>query len=90
MEEMVHRERLRSWKRLTVEILNLASQVTRDPSIIGQVGDTLSDYYNMVVHNKGAYDLHSRLMDNSRYSSGGVNETSKEEMLKKLGDIPDV
>ena len=53
MEEMVHRERLRSWKRLTVEILNLASQVTRDPSIIGQVGDTLSDYYNMVVHNKG-------------------------------------
>ena len=86
----MHRERLRSWKRLTVEILNLASQVTKDPSIVEQVGDTLGDYYNMVVHNSGAYDLNSRLSGNSRYNKNSMDNTSKEDMLKKLEGIPDV
>ena len=89
MEEMVHRERLRSWKRLQVEILNLAAQVTKSPEIVDQVSSNLSSYYNMVVHNPGAYDLHTRVSGNSRYSSNSdSNDTAA--MLKKLEDIPDV
>lgn len=89
MEEMIHRERLRSWKRLQVEILNLAAQVTKSPEIVDQVSSNLSSFYNMVVHNAGAYDLHTRVSGNSRYStSSGESDTAA--MLKKLEDIPDV
>jgi hypothetical protein len=92
MEEMVHRERLRSWKRLQVEILNLAAQVTKKPEMIDMVTENLSEYYNMVVHNSNAYDLSGRVSGNSRYSSSGSSSDSSStaEMLKKLEEIPDV
>ncbi len=88
----MHRERLRSWKRLQVEILNLAAQVTKKPEMIDMVTENLSEYFNMVVHNPNAYDLSGRVSGNSRYrnSDSESGSSSTAEMLKKLEEIPDV
>lgn len=91
LEEMVHRERLRSWKRLQVEIFNLAAQITKSPEMVDEVTKNLSEFYNMVVHNPNAYDLSGRVTGNSRFRDSQSSSTdSAAEMLKKLEEIPDV
>jgi len=88
MEEMVHRERIRSWKSLLVELNTLTAHISKDPELLSKVGEEAADYYSMVVHGSGAYDLNRRLTGNSRAIKG---DTVKEDLkiLKMLDGLPD-
>ncbi len=84
LEEMIFRERTRSWKRTVVEILTVAIQANKNKDTFEELTSTLNDFYNMVVHNPGAYDLNRILRSKPR------DEVTEADLLKKLEGIPDV
>ena len=84
LEEMVYRERTRGWKRTVVELLSVAVQTNKNQDTFEELSNNLNDYYNMVIHSPGAYDL-DRLFKSRRRQ-----EFSKEDLLSKLEGIPDV
>ena len=81
---MIYRERTRGWKRTVVELLSVAVQANKSQETFEELSSTLNDYYNMVIHSSGAYDL-DRLLKSRR-----KEEFSKEDLLRKLEGIPDV
>lgn len=81
----MYRERTRGWKRTVIELLSVAVQTNKNTETFGELSDTLNDYYNMVVHSPGAYDL-SRIVR----SKATKTKFSKQDLLSKLEGIPDV
>jgi hypothetical protein len=84
LEEMIYRERTRGWKRTVVELLSVAVQTNKSQETFEELSRTLNDYYNMVVHNPGAYDL-SRIT-----RSKAKSKFTKQDLMSKLEGIPDV
>tara|TARA_R100000278_G_C5437700_1_gene152553 strand:- start:386 stop:673 length:288 start_codon:yes stop_codon:yes gene_type:complete len=84
LEEMVYRERTRSWKRTVIELLTVAVQTNKSPETFSELSNTLNDFYNMVVHAPEAYDL------NKITRSTTKREFSKSDLMSKLEGIPDV
>ena len=84
LEEMIYRERTRGWKQTVVALVSIAVQTNKSPETFEELSHTLNDYYNMVVHNPGAYDLSriTRSKPKSKYS--------KQDLMSKLEGIPDV
>lgn len=85
LEEMIFRERTRGWKRTVIELLTVALQVNNNKDSFEELTTTLNDYYNMVVHKPGAYDL-SRVIRSKKEK----DTITKEDLFKKLEGIPDV
>ena len=88
MEEMVHRERILAWKSLIVELNTLTAHISRNPEVLNNVGKELADYYSMVVHSPGAYDLDRRIEGNSRFKEKPSKKRDL-EILKMLDGLPD-
>lgn len=84
LEEMVFRERTRSWKRVVIELLTAALNSNSSKETFEELTSTLNDFYNMVVHKPGAYDLTKVLRSKPR------EEVTEADLLKKLEGIPDV
>jgi hypothetical protein len=84
LEEMISRERLRGWKRTVVELLTVAVQTNKNQETFEELSNTLNDYYNMVIHAPGAYDLNRIL------KSRGSQKVTKQDLMSKLEGIPDV
>jgi hypothetical protein len=84
LEEMVYRERTRSWKRTVIELLTVAVQTNKNSDTFTELSNTLNDYYNMVVHSPEAYDLNriTRSTPKSKFSTT--------DLMSKLEGIPDV
>tara|TARA_Y100000310_G_scaffold333433_2_gene410997 strand:- start:47 stop:292 length:246 start_codon:yes stop_codon:yes gene_type:complete len=81
---MIFRERTRSWKRTVIELLTVATQANKNKETFEELTSTLNDFYSMVVHKPGAYDLSRIIRSKPR------GEITKEDLLKKLEGIPDV
>ena len=81
---MISRERIRNWKKTVIELLTVAIGVNKQKETFEELTTTLNDYYNMVVHNPGSYDLSKVLRSTSR------SVPNKEDLLSKLEEIPDV
>lgn len=81
---MIFRERTRGWKSTVVELLSVAVQTNKSPETFEELSNNLNDYYNMVIHAPGAYDL------NRLFKARRKQEFSKEDLLSKLEGIPDV
>ena len=81
---MIFRERTRGWKRTVIELLSVAVQTSKKQETFEELSRTLNDYYNMVVHKSGAYDLNRIIRSTSK------NEVTKEDLFRKLEGIPDV
>jgi len=84
LEEMVYRERTRSWKRTVIELLTVAVQTNKSQETFTELSNTLNDYYNMVVHSPEAYDLSKITRSTSK------REFSTNDLMSKLEGIPDV
>lgn len=89
LEEMVYRERTRGWKKTIIELLTVAVNTNKSQETFSELSEALNDYYSMVVHSPGAYDL-SRLLKSRKSYSSKSKEFSKSDLLKKLEGIPDV
>lgn len=81
---MIYRERTRGWKRTVIELLSVAVQTNKSKETFEELTSTLNDYYNMVIHSSGSYDL-DRLL-----KSRPNQKFSREDLLSKLEGIPDV
>ena len=85
MEEMVHRERMRSWHYHYSNVLGIAAQVSGDKNLVDKLATHLDTLFNMELHSSGSYDF----IGNSMLSSG--NEPLKDsDIFAKLDRIPDV
>ena len=88
MEEMVHRERIRSWKSLMLQLNTLVAHTVKSSEALSEVGKDLSELYDMIIHNAGAYRLDDRLKDNSRSDSNSKKDIY--EIAKLVEGLPDV
>jgi hypothetical protein len=85
MEEMVHRERMRSWHYHYSNVLGIAAQVSNDKGLVDKLASHLDTLFNMELHSSGSYDFIGKSVQTAKNAP-----TSQEEMLKKLDRIPDV
>ena len=88
MEEMVHRERIRSWKSMMLQLNTLVAHTVKSSEALSEVGKDLSELYDMIIHSSGAYRLDDRLKDNSR--SDASDKKDIYEIAKLVEGLPDV
>jgi len=85
LENMVHRERMRSWNYHVSSVLTLAAQITGDRKLIDKLATHLDKLYNMELHQFGAYD--SSVAEDKPTSA---KEKSVDEMMALLDRLPNV
>jgi hypothetical protein len=85
MEEMVHRERMRSWHYHYSNVLGIAAQVSGDKNLVDKLATHLDTLFNMELHSNAAYDF----IGNSMLSKEKESPTDA-DIFSKLDRIPDV
>ena len=85
MEEMVHRERMRSWHYHYSNVLGIAAQVSGDKTLVDKLATHLDTLFNMELHSSGSYDF----IGNTMLSEGRVAPTDA-DLFAKLDRMPDV
>ena len=85
MEEMVHRERMRSWHYHYSQVLGVAAQVTNNKKLVDKLADHLDKLFNMELHATESYDFISTKTTVSERVSPTDNE-----LFSMLDRIPNV
>jgi hypothetical protein len=60
LEEMVYRERVRTWKTHYIDVLSVAAKTSGSMKLLTRVGAACDDLLGMVMHTDGAYSLSDR------------------------------
>lgn len=85
MEEMVHRERVRSWHYHYSQVLGVAAQVTGNKDLVDKLADHLDKLFGMELHESESYDFVTSNVTVSKRVS-----PTDEDLFKILDRIPDV
>ena len=84
MEEMVHRERVRDWKRGELHVITSAYSALTTDKLLEQLVEHSTSIMQMALHYPGAYDLKEKPA-----TGGGSPSKSDSEYLGMLDSMPD-
>jgi hypothetical protein len=71
-----------------LQLNTLVAHTVKSSEALSEVGKDLSELYDMIIHNAGAYRLDDRLKDNSRSDSSSKKDIY--DIAKLVEGLPDV